>query len=106
MKKTEFESELAAIIIDQVKNPATRGRVTRMEATGHFNGRVFKPHFFLKLRFVMFVRIMVNLAMELTYNEFMTVWDRLGKRIFSMGDNNGDTYNDIHRRCFAPNEKL
>lgn len=57
-----------------------------MSALGHFNRTIFSSWEFLDINFKMFVRFMVNLAMELTEPEFMHLWCELGNRLFGMAE--------------------
>ena len=98
MKKNEFESTLASMVLSIVKDPSSKGRVSRLVVVGHFNGRVFNPAKFLKQNFMMLVRILVNLSMELTEKEFLAWWNDLGRTIYDFGDSSGDTFNSMHQR--------
>ena len=98
MEKDSFEHELAMLILTEAKDPVAIGRVRRMSALGHFNRSIFHPERFLKIKFKMFVRFMVNLGMELTEQEFMHLWCELGIRIFEMAENWADEYNESNRR--------
>ena len=98
MKKNDFESMLASMVLSIVKDPSSKGRVTRLTVIGHFNGRVFNPEKFLKQNFLMLVRIFVNLSMELSEKEFLTWWNGIGRTIYDFGESSGDLYNDMHHR--------
>ena len=98
MEKNEFESTLASLILSIVRDPSSKGRVTRLTLIGHFNGRVFNPVKFLEQNFMMLVRILVNISMEVTEKEFLAWWNELGRTIYDFGDSFGDAFNSMHRR--------
>lgn len=98
MMKNKFERELAKTILAKVKEPGAKGRVRRMSVIGHFNRMIFMPEVFLEINFMMFVRFMVNLSMELPHKEFMNLWDHIGQRMEAMADLQGDLFNNLHKR--------
>ncbi len=98
MDKNTFELELANLILDTVKEPESYGRVRRLSSIGHFNRSIFQPEAFLSIDFKLFVRVAVNLSMELTQEDFMDLWLDMGNRIYCVGEESGDVFNENHRR--------
>lgn len=98
MKKNEFENTLAGMVLGIVRDPSSKGRVRRMLVIGHFNGRVFNPEKFLRINFLMLVRILVNISMELHQKEFYDWWNDLGHAIYDFGEHSGDMFNVMHQR--------
>lgn len=98
MKKFYFETILAGDMLAIVKDPSARGRVRRILLVGHFNGRVFNIDNFKKQNFLMLVRILVNISIELGDKNFLEWWNELGQKIYHFGENFGDSFNMQHQR--------
>lgn len=98
MNKNLFVTEIAEMILSAVKKPSAKGRESLIIKLGHFNGRVFNIEEFLKQRFGMIVRILVNLAMDMNRKDFMLLWNTIGNRICEIADNYGDEFNATHKR--------
>ena len=44
------------------------------------------------------IRIEVNNAMIQDYEEFMRQWDKLGRMIYTFGNEDGDEFNKLYKR--------
>lgn len=98
MKEQDFITGFAEIVRSGLTGPEVRGRERRIALLGHFNYREFHTRRFPTMRLSLWLRLMRNMAMEMTEREFYRLWQQLGTLIYETAERHGDELNQEHAR--------